>query len=306
MEDLVLELQDYRHLDWAQRKMSPGTPGCFLKAYEEKDGIRIYYKLSNYDSYRGVYGHENVNELIVSRLLNILGIPHVRYRLIHARLLMDDQELDTWIGVSLNFRNENEEKIAFDAFFDMEGGAVRMSSIWRRSSRRIRSAWCSADGPVGKCCLPDSKRRRNLLIRRLEKADIDRVAQIWLDTNRQAHAFIPARYWEEHLEEVKGLFALAELYVYEEKAGGPVLGFVGLDGDYIAGIFVERQAQSRGIGRQLLDFVKGIRTNLYLGVYQKNRRAVQFYEREGFRIQQAQVDGDTGEGEYRMTWGGGR
>lgn len=25
MEDLVLELQDCRHLDWAQRKMSPGT-----------------------------------------------------------------------------------------------------------------------------------------------------------------------------------------------------------------------------------------------------------------------------------------
>lgn len=142
------------------------------------------------------------------------------------------------------------------------------------------------------------------MIRRLEKADIDRVAQIWLDTNRQAHAFIPAQYWEKHLDEVKGLFVLAEMYVYEEKSGGPVLGFVGLDGDYIAGIFVWSQAQSQGIGRQLLDFVKGIRTNLYLGVYRKNRRAVQFYEREGFRIQREQADADTGEGEYRMTWGG--
>lgn len=120
MEDLILELQDFRHLDWSLRKMSPGTPGCFLKAYEEKEGTRIYYKLSNYDSYRGIYGHENVNELIVSRLLNILGIPHVHYRLIHARLLIDDQEQDTWISASMNFRKENEEKIAFDAFFDME------------------------------------------------------------------------------------------------------------------------------------------------------------------------------------------
>ncbi len=43
--------------------MSPGTPGCFLKAYEEVNGKRLYYKLSNYDSYRGVFGHECVNEI---------------------------------------------------------------------------------------------------------------------------------------------------------------------------------------------------------------------------------------------------
>ena len=42
MTDLVTELQDLRHLDWALRKMSPGTPGCFLKAYEESDERKIY------------------------------------------------------------------------------------------------------------------------------------------------------------------------------------------------------------------------------------------------------------------------
>ena len=38
MKDLITELQDLRYLDWTDEKMSPGTPGCFLKAYEEKDG----------------------------------------------------------------------------------------------------------------------------------------------------------------------------------------------------------------------------------------------------------------------------
>ena len=79
VSDIILELQDMRYLDWAARRMSPGTPGCFLKAYEEVDGKRLYYKLSNYDSYRGVFGHECVNELIVSRVMDILGIPHVSY-----------------------------------------------------------------------------------------------------------------------------------------------------------------------------------------------------------------------------------
>lgn len=75
--------------------MSPGTPGCFLKAYEEVNGKRLYYKLSNYDSYRGVFGHECVNELIVSRVMNVLGIPHVMYQLIHAQIILDGKEEET-------------------------------------------------------------------------------------------------------------------------------------------------------------------------------------------------------------------
>lgn len=47
MQDIICELQDMKHLDWAARKMSPGTPGCFLKAYEEVNGKRLYYKYRN-------------------------------------------------------------------------------------------------------------------------------------------------------------------------------------------------------------------------------------------------------------------
>ena len=47
MQDIICELQDMKHLDWAARKMSPGTPGCFQKAYEEVNGKRLYYKYRN-------------------------------------------------------------------------------------------------------------------------------------------------------------------------------------------------------------------------------------------------------------------
>ena len=114
MRDIIFELQDMRYLDWAARKMSPGTPGCFLKAYEEVNGQRLYYKLSNYDSYRGVFGHECVNELIVSRIMNVLEVSHVTYQLVHAQIIIDGKEQETWISVSENFRKNNEEKLAFD------------------------------------------------------------------------------------------------------------------------------------------------------------------------------------------------
>ena len=47
MQDIICELQDMKHLDWAARKLSPGTPGGFLKAYEEVNGKRLYYKYRN-------------------------------------------------------------------------------------------------------------------------------------------------------------------------------------------------------------------------------------------------------------------
>lgn len=138
------------------------------------------------------------------------------------------------------------------------------------------------------------------MIRKMRAADLDAVAAIWLDVNRSAHRFIPARYWEDNLEQVKGMLPEAEVYVYED--GNEIQGFVGLDGDYIAGIFVRAGVQSRGIGRELLETVKAFRGRLTLNVYQKNERAISFYRRAGFSVRQEQTDESTGEREYSMEW----
>lgn len=106
------------------------------------------------------------------------------------------------------------------------------------------------------------------MIRRLRITDIDSAADIWLDTNIKAHDFIAAQYWLENIETVKEMLAQAEVYVYEDE--GEIQGFIGLNDDYIAGIFVRYAVQSSGIGKQLLDFVKSIKKELHLNVYQKN------------------------------------
>lgn len=139
-----------------------------------------------------------------------------------------------------------------------------------------------------------------IMIRKLQKTDINNVADIWLDTNIKAHNFISAQYWKYNFEAVKGMFAQAEVYVYEDE--NKIQGFVGLSDDYIAGIFVWSEAQSSGIGKQLLDFAKGIKKQLSLSVYQKNTRAVKFYQRENFEIQCENMDENTGEKEYSMIW----
>lgn len=116
----------------------------------------------------------------------------------------------------------------------------------------------------------------------------------------QAHDFITASYWRGNLDMMRTLLPEAQLLVYEE--AGEILGFVGLQDDYLAGIFVDSKAQSRGIGRALLAACKAERTALHLCVYQKNPRAQAFYIREGFQIEREAVEELTGERELCLRW----
>lgn len=118
--DIIQEVQDYTYLTWTKTKNSSGTAGSFLKAYSEMAGRKIYYKLSNYDAYRGIVGHECVNELIVDRLLTVLGIEHLHYQLIHADIQLDGEIQRTFLCASEDFRKPGESKIALDVFYQAE------------------------------------------------------------------------------------------------------------------------------------------------------------------------------------------
>lgn len=129
------------------------------------------------------------------------------------------------------------------------------------------------------------------------------VMQIWLDTNIKAHDFIPKEYWTGNYSLVEKVLPQAEIYVYEDDHMNEITGFIGLADDFIEGLFVKEAVQSQGIGGQLLNYVKKIKSNLRLSVYQKNARAVSFYRREGFRVQSENVDHLTDEKEFIMAWG---
>ena len=138
------------------------------------------------------------------------------------------------------------------------------------------------------------------MIRKLQKADINRVADIWLKPNLKAHFIISEQYWISNYEFVKELLPQAEVYVYEDDK--MIQGFIGINNEYIEGIFVSDEMQSRGIGKILLDYIKDKKDRLQLKVYQKNVRAMSFYQREGFTIQSEEMDEFTREKEYVMNW----
>lgn len=92
------------------------------------------------------------------------------------------------------------------------------------------------------------------MIRRFERLDMETVLQIWLEGNLQAHPFISASYWEGHLDMMREVLPQSEVYVYSQE--GKVIAFVGLDQNYIAGIFIQKEWRSQGIGGGCWLFLK--------------------------------------------------
>jgi GNAT superfamily N-acetyltransferase len=75
----------------------------------------------------------------------------------------------------------------------------------------------------------------------------------------------------------------SEAWVVE--ADGCVVGYAALDGDMLDAIYVEPDAQGRGLGTALLERAKQLRPDgLRLWVFQKNEAARRLYERHGFRL----------------------
>ena len=114
---IINEKQDLTYLKWSHIRSSSGTAGTFLKSESTLHGAKIYYKLSNFDPVKGVVGHECVNEIIVDRLLTILGVEHLSYELINADIEIEGNIYNTYLCASEDFKKRGESKIALDDYY---------------------------------------------------------------------------------------------------------------------------------------------------------------------------------------------
>lgn len=74
---------DSTALSWHRTDMAGSSVGSLYKATQLDNGTLQYYKLSRYVGGR-VVGHESINEVIVSRLLDVLGLEHTTHTLVDA------------------------------------------------------------------------------------------------------------------------------------------------------------------------------------------------------------------------------
>ncbi|MBQ7833414.1 MAG: hypothetical protein IJ336_07560 [Lachnospiraceae bacterium] len=121
IRQVIKQKQNLTYLDWSHARSSSGTAGTFLKSESAMNGQKIYYKLSHYDSEKGIIGHESIYEIIVDRLLDILGVEHLNYQLIHADVEVDGKVYETWVCASKDFKVKGETKIALDTYYQIMG-----------------------------------------------------------------------------------------------------------------------------------------------------------------------------------------
>lgn len=130
--------------------------------------------------------------------------------------------------------------------------------------------------------------------------DLDRILEIWLNSNMDAHDFIDKNYWENNYNMVREILPNADIKIYSEN--DIILGFIGIMDNYIAGIFIDKKYRSKGIGYKLLEDAKNRYNNLTLDVYDKNIDAINFYKRNNFIEISRKLDDENNEVELKMEW----
>jgi ribosomal protein S18 acetylase RimI-like enzyme len=119
------------------------------------------------------------------------------------------------------------------------------------------------------------------VIRRAGLEDVNAIAALFRRSFGTL-TFLPTLHTpEEDRGYFGGVVADREVWVWDED--GRVLGFAALAADELTHIYVEPEAQGRGIGGALIDRAKERRPDGFeLWVFQQNEPARRFYERRGF------------------------
>ncbi|MBQ9236040.1 MAG: N-acetyltransferase [Alphaproteobacteria bacterium] len=140
------------------------------------------------------------------------------------------------------------------------------------------------------------------MIRKSQNSDIEKMLDIWLEGSKQSHNFIAAEYWQKMLPTVRKYYLPnTENYVFEDKH--QIKGFVStIDDNYIGALFVAPKYQKQKIGSKLVNYVKNMHPELSLKVFSKNKDALRFYQKNGFKIVAEQTDAPTQEKELLLSW----
>jgi putative acetyltransferase len=119
------------------------------------------------------------------------------------------------------------------------------------------------------------------MIRKRREEDLEEILDIWYQASTLAHPFLDDAFVEKVKKDMRELYIPgSETWVYEEK--GKVIGFIGMMGNEIGGLFVLPNHHSKGIGTQLVKFILEFHNELEVEVFKENIIGRAFYDKYGF------------------------
>lgn len=140
------------------------------------------------------------------------------------------------------------------------------------------------------------------MIKLMEKNQTYEVMDLWLRTTMHSNSFVEQNFWEKHYDFIKDKYINEkDTFVYMEN--GKIIAFTCVsDDNKIGGLFVDPDCQNRGIGTEIINFLKSEYSILHIEVYARNRKALAFATRMGFIIDGAIRHEYNNEVMYTMLW----
>lgn len=106
--------------DWHRLSEAGSSNGSLYKAAKIIDGAAHFYKMSMIIG-RKTVGHEAANEVIVSRLLDVLDISHIHYDLCRAKVRVKGEIFDTFVCESVDYKAPGIDSIPFELYCQLCG-----------------------------------------------------------------------------------------------------------------------------------------------------------------------------------------
>ena len=119
--------------------------------------------------------------------------------------------------------------------------------------------------------------------RKAKNEDCELLTKIFISA-RKNMTYLPTLYTEEETLWWISNIVLKENDIYIAEFNDEPAGFLAKKKDMIEHLYIHPEFQNRNIGKFLLDICKEMNSSLELWVFQKNTRAIAFYERNGFKL----------------------
>lgn len=129
-------------------------------------------------------------------------------------------------------------------------------------------------------------------LRKVEPTDKPILLALWRRSVKATHHFLTEQDIEVLYQGLKNEWLdHVELWLIGDN-NGQIFGFIGLNDNHIEMLFIDDKHQGHGYGEQLINFVKQKYQQIYLDVNEQNPRALQFYQKQEFKIiSRSELDG---------------
>ena len=120
------------------------------------------------------------------------------------------------------------------------------------------------------------------MIRKHKEEDLEQIINVWEKSSAVAHSFLNHQFVEKVKSDMTNIYIPGSAtWVYE--VDHTIVGFISMIDHEIGGLFVLPYHHSKGIGTQLVDFIKKDHSHLEVEVFEQNTIGKAFYAKYGFK-----------------------